>query len=341
MKYNHLTAFEKHLASSAPAHFAPLYLLLSKEDFNRKTACEKLIKYLLGEQTANPLSLSIYDGEKGDVENVLQELNSGVFFSGKRVVVLHHAEDLPKAATEKLLTYYEKPNPSVYLILTASSLSAATNFYKKSELKGVVLEMAEEKPWEKEKSLKEWIDQKVVNYGKKIESAANQLLLKQIGTDQAILNIEIEKLVCYIGENHQISERDVEAICVSTCTENVWQLGEAIFRFDASTALRIALALLKENTPLLMLLRQIRSQFQTDFQVCTILIQGGSGLDVTKQFGYMKGQILEKHIQLSKNYGIGRFRKGMLLIDEAELAAKNSAVENSYLIEKLIIRLAT
>lgn len=339
MKYSHLGAFEKHLAGAAPIHFAPLYAILSKDDFNRRIAYEKLISHLLGNQASNPMSLSIYDDEKVNMDAVLHELNSGVFFSGKRVVVIHHAENFLKAATEKLLAYYERPNPSVYLVLTATSLSASTNFYKKSELIGVILEIPEEKAWEKEKSLKDWIEQKVASYGKQIEPSASQLLFKQIGTDQAILNQEIEKLVCYVGERSQLSTQDVYAVCIQMNVENVWQLGEAIFRRDPLVALRISLALLQEGTPLLMLLRQIRSQFQTDFQVCSILAQGGSGSEITKQFGYMRGQILDRHMQLSKNYGMQRFRKGMILIDEAELAAKNSATENSYLIERLITKL--
>jgi DNA polymerase III subunit delta len=339
MKYNQLKALEKHLEGAAPAHFAPVYMILSKDDFSRKMANEKLISHLLGNQPPNPTSLCIFDDEKIDIERVLQELESMGFFSTKRVIVVHHAENLLKAATEKLLAYYENPNPSVYLVLTATSISGATNFYKKSELVGVVLEIAEEKPWEKEKTLKEWIDQKVSSFGKQLDAAANQLLLKQIGTDQATLNQEIEKLVCFVGERRQITPQDVYEICISLNVENVWQLGEAIFRRDPATALRIALALLQDGTPILMLLRQIRSQFQTDFQVCTLIAQGGSGSDVTKQFGYMKGQILERHMQLAKNYGIQRFRKGLILLDETELAAKNSATECSYLMERLIAKL--
>lgn len=341
MKYNHLKALEKHLEGAAPSHFAPVYMVLSKDDFNRKMACEKLIFHLSGGKAADPMSLCVYEDEKVDIDKVLQELDSLGFFSAKRIVVIHHADNLLKAATEKLIAYYENPNPSVYLVLTAASISAATNFYKKSELVGVILEIAEEKPWEKEKSLKDWIDQKTAACGKQIDASANQLLLKQIGTDQAVLNQEIEKLVCYVGERPQITAQDVSAICIHVNIENVWQLGEAIFRRDPATALRIALALVKDGTPLLMLLRQIRSQFQTDFQVCTILAQGGSGSEVAKQFGYMKGQILERHMQLAKNYGMQRFSKGMILIDETELAAKNSAADNAYLVERLIVKLTT
>lgn len=338
MKYNNLRALEKHLEGASPAHLAPVYMILGKDDFQRKEAYGRLIHHLLGPK-ADPLSLRVFDNDKIDIDAVIEELQSLGFFSKKRVVVIHQAENLLKPATEKILAYYENPSPSTFLVITASSISGATNFYKKSETVGVILEIPEEKPWEKEKSLKDWIDQKAFGFGKKIDAQANQLLLKQIGTDQAVLNQEIEKLVCYVGDRQQISSHDVQAVCISVNVENVWQLGEAIFRRDATTALRISLALIQDGTPLLILLRQIRNQFQTDFQVCTILSQGGSASDVSKQFGYMKGSILEKHLQLATSYGLARFRKGMILIDETEFASKNSATDNAYLIERLIAKL--
>lgn len=339
MKYTYLKALEKHLESAAPLHFAPVYMILSKDDFSRRLAYESLVHHLLNGQPSNPHSLRVFAEEKINIENVLEELQSLGFFASKRVIVVHHAENLIKADTEKLIAYYENPNPEVKLILTATSISGTTNFYKKSELVGVILDIVEEKPWEKEKSLKDWMDFKVAQSGKQLEPSANQLLLKQIGTDQATLNQEIEKLICYVGEKRLITPQDVYDICITLNVENVWQLGESIFRRDTATALRIALALIQEGTPLLILLRQIRSQFQTDFQVCTILAHGGSGAEVSKQFGYMKGQILDRHMQLAKNYGMQRFRKGMIVIDETELSAKNSSTDYSYLIERLIAKL--
>lgn len=340
MKYNQLKAFEKHLEGAAPAHFAPVYMVLSKEEFSRKQAYERLIFHLLGSHP-DPSSLCVFDGEKNDIDKILEELQSFGFFAAKRVVVIHQAENLLKAATEKLVQYYQNPNPSVNLVITATSISGASTFYKKSELVGVILEIPEEKSWEKEKSLKEWIHQKMAQNAKQIDEAASQLLLKQVGTDQATLNQEIDKLICYVGERRQVSMQDVYAICISLNVENVWQLGEAIFRRDAASALRISHSLLQEGTPLLILLRQIRSQFQTDFQVCTLLAQGGSTAEVSKQFPYMKGQILERHIHSAKTFGIERFRKGLILLDEAEFVSKNSSSDHLYLIERLIAKLVT
>jgi DNA polymerase-3 subunit delta len=93
--------------------------------------------------------------------------------------------------------------------------------------------------------------------------------------------------------------------------------------------------------PLIVLLRQLRSQFQTEIQICTILAQGGGASEVTRQFTYMKGCILERHMALAQSYGLQNCKNGLLSIDETELQAKNSALEASLLADLLMIKLTS
>jgi DNA polymerase-3 subunit delta len=94
-----------------------------------------------------------------------------------------------------------------------------------------------------------------------------------------------------------------------------------------------------EGQPFLPLLRQIRNQFLTEYQVCALLEQGQTSAEIFQEFPYMKGQILEKHIQNARDYGMGAFRKGLLAIDAAEIQAKNSGVDEQLLAELLIVKL--
>ena len=97
--------------------------------------------------------------------------------------------------------------------------------------------------------------------------------------------------------------------------------------------------LLTDGTALIGLLRQLRAQFQTSCTLSSILAAGGTGADITQQYPYMKGQILDRQIRLSQNYGIQRLKKGLLALDETELDAKNSSKEPELLAERLIIKL--
>lgn len=339
MKYSNLVAFEKHLESAAPNHFADIYCILAKEPFVRKQATDRLSALMLKNEPSPELSLHVFDGEKHNVENVLGELEMMSFFSKKRVVIVQNVDAYDKASTLKLEAYCSSPNRTACFVASAASLNRATTFYKKLEKVGIVLDIAEEKPWEREKTIADWLHQEAAKEGKQLGPQVSQMLVKQLGTDQMLLSSELQKLICYVGERKTIVESDITAISPAVNLENGWQLGEAIFRRDAASALRISKGLLLEGTVLIALLRQIRSQFQTEFQVCSILTQGGTVADVSQEFPYMKGMILERHVRQSQTYGMQRFKQGLLAIDEAEIQAKNSAIDPEFLAERLIIKL--
>ncbi len=341
MKLTHLRAFEKHLDGACPNHFALLYVILGKDGFQRKSAIEKLSSALQKSFTQDDFELQTLDAERISIKELMQELNAMALFVTKRALILENADKLDKEEMTALEHYFEKPNRSIYLILTAASLHHGTNFYKKSEKIGIVFEFPEEKPWEKERSIQEWILSTVSAEGKSIDSTCCQQLIKLLGTQQELLYTELQKLFCYVGNRINISLQDIAAIISSIPLDNGWQLGEAIFRRDGAAALRICKSILLDDTPFFVILRQLRSQFQTEIQVCSILTQGGDPSEVTRQFPYMKGTILERHMTLSQSYGMQSFKAGLLKIDEIELQAKNSGLSIDFLAELLMIKLIT
>lgn len=339
MKYSNLPAFEKHLESASPNHFSDIYLILAKEAFVRKRAADRLKELVLKNESSPELSCQILDAEKHTVGNVLSELQGISFFSKKRLVIVHNVDAYDKASTLKLEAYCSSPNQTVCFVVTASTLNRATTFYKKLEKAGIVLDVAEEKTWEKEKIIIDWVHTEAAREGKQLGPQVAQMLVKQLGTDQMLLTCELQKLICYVGERKTIIENDVAAISSVANLENGWQLGEAIFRRDAASAIRISKGLLMEGTALIALLRQVRSQFQIEYQVCSILSQGGNVVEVSKEFPYMKGTILDRHIKQAQAYGMPRFKQAMLAIDEAEIQAKNSSMDPEFLAERLMIKL--
>jgi DNA polymerase-3 subunit delta len=340
MKYTNLRAFEKHIEGASPAHFSNIYMILVKDRFTRKMSVDNLLTALLKGQKQPELCLKAFEGENLSVESVMDELNGLTLFSERQVIAVELPEKPAKPLLTALESYCKNPSRSIFLVISAPAVNHSTNFYKTVEKTGIVLEIAEEKGREKERTLIEWISTKVAAAGKKIDPQAAHHLLQQVGTELSLLHNELEKLFCYVGDRAHITVQDISAICANINIETVWQLGEAIFRRDAPTALRISKAMLDDGTVFLSLVRQIRTQFQTEYQVCSILNNGGTSSDISKQFPYMTGFILDRHQKMAQAYGMVRFKKGMLHIDQLETLAKNSALTHEFLAEMLIIKLA-
>lgn len=341
MKLTQLRAFEKHLVGAAPSHLSFLYLILGKEAFQRKTAVEKLILTLEKSADGGSIELQNLDAERVSTKELMQEVNAMSLFASKRAILIEGAEKLDKEAMGALERYFDKPNASIHLILSASTLHHGTSFYKKCEKIGIILEFLEEKPWEKERSTQEWIISTLAEEGKSIDSSCSHQLVKLLGTQHELLYNELQKLMCFIGHRTQITMQDISAIISPVSLETGFQLGEAIFRRDAAAAMRICKGLLLDDTPFVVLLRQLRSQFQTEYQICSILSQGGGPAEISRQFPYMKGAILDRHMAFAQGYGMQNLKAGILKIDETELQAKNSGLDMDFLAELLIVKLTS
>lgn len=341
MKYDNIRAFEKHVEGASPNHFSNVYLILVKEYSECQEAIQFLLKALFPQQIREG-DVTIYDGSSATSEDILTELNSPSFFSATRAVWIQQADKLKKSVQEALESYMAHPLRSMYLILTAPTLAKNSTFYKAAEKNGIVLDLPELKAWEKEKRLIEWVSKQASTARKVMAHPACQHFVKQIGGDQNLIASEFEKLLCFIGDKKEITIQDISTICSSLPTETIWQLGESIFRRDTQNALRTARLLLSENgSSLLPFLRQLRSQFQTGYQISQILARGGNASEVSQEYPYMKGQILDRNIQMAQHYGVSRYKRGLLAIDDTELQVKNSQIEEDLLAELLIIKLTS
>jgi DNA polymerase III subunit delta len=334
VKYDNIRLLEKHLNESAPKH-APFYFVIGKELHESQEAVQLILKFLSPSKSAD----YIFEAFQINENQLWMELESPSFFAETRVIWIQQADKLKKSIQEQLEKYFLRPSPAHYLIFTASTAAKQHSFYQLGNEKGVILELPDVKQWEKEKKAVEWISHQASAVRKTMAYPVCQLLVKQIGLDYALLSQEMTKLLCYCDDKAEITAQDVQAICSVLSIDSVFQLGEAIFRRDAVTALRTLQTLFTDGQVALPLLRQIRSQFQTSYQVALLLAQERPAQEITKEFPYMKGQILDRQVQQAQNYGLKAFQEGLLKIDKTEYQLKNSLADPHLLIELLIIQL--
>lgn len=328
MKLTNLKALEQNIQEG----LAPIYLIIGKDDFERKTATETLLRRWPKD------NICLFEGQKFSIKELLQELNTQSFFAKNRAVVIDNLDKIALSTLAPLQEYITNPEPTICLILCGTTFSKTSNLFKQIEKAGVVLDIAEEKPWEKEKNLAARLSVKLTAEAKTMDAQTSSAFIKLVGADAATLYQELEKLICFVGDRKAITLQDVTSVVAGGSHETIWQLGDAIFGRNAGVALRIIEALL-QDTALIALLRQLRTQVQTKLQICEILAGGGTPDAVSQKFPYMKGNILSNNIGLAQGYGLQRLHKAIIEIDETELKAKNSATDLTLLAQLLIFKL--
>ena len=339
MKFTNTRAFIKHLTEAAPHHFSPFYMIVASDEVEKKGAIRHLATALLGSDTAFDHALKVVDGEKITAVDLLDELQTNSLFATRRVLHLCQADKLDEKVIEQIENYFARPNPAVFLVLSATAIHRGSSFYKKAEKAGIVLEIEEQKPWEKTAALAQYAEERLSRAGLSIDHQLCLHLVERTGVQKLLLQQEIDKLICYMENRRQVTQEDVDVVCINASNESGWQLGDAIFRRDTPTAHRIIQALLEQEGSIIGLLRQLRGQFQVKYQVSSLLSSGGGSNEIQQRFPYMKGNILQQNIQAAQNFGQDQLRKGVLLIDETELLAKSSVVAEELLADQLIFKL--
>lgn len=299
-----------------------MQLIVSKD----KEEIRRALSSLLNDQ----MPITSFYPDNFSVEAFFQEVETLPFLSQKKIVVVHELDQLSVEGIEAIKRYLEKPNEWISLFLTAEEMSPQSKLVKLVENKGKVLRFKEEKPWEKEKRLAAWLVEVAKKEGVKLDSLAALALVQ--GSQSESLKCELDKLICFTHLKGQIRVEDISLLCTLVHQETLWQLAEALFDGAAGRALEIGRALVEEGMAIFPLLASLRTQFSTGVEILT------AGADAPKKFPYLKGNLLEKKLQLLKKCGKEKLIRGILLIFETEVEAKNSSTEPTFLLELLIIK---
>jgi DNA polymerase-3 subunit delta len=318
LRYTQLKAFEKHLDASLPAHFSGLYCLIGKDPKERYFALDVLKKKM--RQHFPDLDSKTYEADSQGEQDFLRDLANRSLFAKKQLLHLGNCEKLSKAlgaSLEKILS-----QTHAFIVLTGETLSRNSTFYKELEKRGVILDLVEEKPWERERALAEWLAMRAAKSNQTIAPDAMSLLTSGASGSFALLASEWDKLQNYADGRKIITLADVKAVCILTPQDNTWQLGEALLQRDAASAQKAAHRSLSQGHALFSILRQLRHQFMTALHVLSFC-EAGEQEKIASKYPYLKGGFLEKQLSAAQRYGKESLAQAIAVIDAAEFKAKD------------------
>lgn len=318
MKCIDFKTFEKQKSS--------LYLILSKEEYSRTRGSKIVLEAFKG------AAVSKFSADRlKTLEPVLDELLTKSLFHAQKVVFITDIEAQKAPFFEPLLRAFD-----AVLVLVGASLSKATKLYKLCEAEGVVLDLPEQKPWEVASLLQSFVLDFAKLRGKGLSPHLAKVIVSEGGSDQALLENELIKLVTYVGDRGEITEADIKKCVIKGSVDTGWQLGEALLQLDGKRALEVLSNEIEGGTPFIALLRQLRAQMVTGYTVLSLSSQAD---EIASRYPYLKGSLLEKTVRNATHFGASRFKRALIALDDIELKAKNSGLSDEILGDLLIGRL--
>ncbi len=316
MRYTNLKAFQKHLVSAAPSNFSRVYLASVAADFER----EKIIHSILSLVQSPDSPATRLSGAEFAIRDFCDALQSPSLFGGESVWVLDELDQLNKKTLEAVGELIRQPLPG-YLILGSrtKALSAAV------EKLGVVLDLVDEKSWDRETRLTEGLIERAKNAGKRLESDVIPLLFERVEKESALLENELDKLICYVGDRSSIGSGDVLAVGASSRTQTLWQVAEEMV-WEGGPLPSL------EDTAFHGLLPILRSQLQMGLKIAS-LIEGQIPSDAwSAHLPKIWPKTLEKRTSQAARLGSSYFRKGIQALFEIELLSRGASTQYAALL---------
>ncbi len=325
MRYQNLKSFQKHLSSAAPHHLCHLYLIAIPDDFERSKALDSVLSYLLTPDSL-PTRLSGIDLE---LRTLFDAIQSPSLLGGETIVILDETEKMAKKQLQTLADFLNESQISIYLLLGSRSKSPLVNAIEKQ---GVILDLTDEKPWDKEKRIADQLTEKVKNSGKRLAPDALALLFERLDKDASTLDSEIEKLICFAGERPTIERADVLSISAANRTHTLWQTAEEIV-WEGGDTPPIDPASFHGLIPAL------RSQMHLGLKLASLIEAKIPSDEWSTYLPKIWPKTLEKRASQAARLGTRYFRKGIDKLFDIELLSRSQSTQYAALLDLLRVTL--
>ena len=190
----------------------------------------------------------------------------------------------------------------------------------------------------KQRDMPGWIINEAKNQEGRIEPAAAAKLAEMVGVDTRQAGMEIAKLLAYANWERPVRVSDVEAVCVFTSQQSVFDFVDALSQGNGKTAQKLLHRLL-ENEEAFSLWGMVVRQFRLLIQAREILDGRGNKDDVARALG-VHPFVAEKTTGQANRFSIEALENiyhRLLIIDER---VKTGQITLDLALDTLIVELA-
>ena len=291
------------------------------DDFERGKMFDAILRILLTPDH----SLSRFSGEDLNLKTLFDHLQTPSLFGGEPIALIDEMEKLPKKQ-------FSLPTLSFgYLLLGAKG---KVPFAAAVEKEGVILDLSEEKPWEKEKRQQAQLEAKAKSAGKTLAPGVISLLFERLDKESATLASELDKLICYVADRTSIETSDVFAICAQSRTFSNWHMAEA-FIWEGKEAKAV------DDSAFHALIPALRSELQIGLKIASLLAGNAPREEWTQALARVYPRTLEKKTSQAARLGLPYFAKGLKALYDIELKSRTGSQQYAALLDLFRMKLVS
>lgn len=313
-----------------------IYIITGKEKALVYAECEKLLEKLLepgqratGLFNADPLEISATE--------ILDELRTLPFLTGKRVVLVKGADDFVSENRELLEKYFDNPCPTGILIMTVSSWSPQTRLAKKLPSVGKLLNVSQPARGQLPRCLMQYAREA---HDKTISEAAAELLVELSGDELVRLYSEVDKLALFAHNEKLITEQHIESLIGHNRIFNAFTVIDAVMASDIAQAIRQLRTMFAEDkTAEYTVVGAFAFHFRRMFDAKVLLEKGVSTAEIAKGLRMWGDREKSFFAQLRK-MSLKQIGTILQQLAATDYAIKTGQAKAEVATEQLVLRLA-
>jgi DNA polymerase III subunit delta len=263
-----------------------IYVYHSTNDFLLNLTVEEKIK----EFKVDPFNIIKYDLLENTSDDILEDLQTVSFFAEKKVIIVRNINELEKEdefVVKNWVSYLEKPNPDVILILPMPEVLKETTPIGGALFKYAYIEKVKDMD---KKDYPEFIKNMFKKYGYQITDDAVESLLERTNLDFNLINQEAEKLMLFAYDTKEITERAVLLLVSRNLEENIFELTNALLSKNQAKTIEIFYDLVARNEDPLRILNNIVGKIRELMHAKLLLEKGYRQDQIAEHFHIKSGR---------------------------------------------------
>jgi DNA polymerase-3 subunit delta len=306
------------LARAADGSLGPVYLLMGGERLLIERAVEA-IRSALDETGAPGFNVDLFEGKGLDAATALAAARTLPMMSDRRLVLVRHVDAMTPTEQSNLALYFEDPNDSTTLVLTAEKLDGRGKLVKDAKKRGWLVET---KPL-RGRELRAFVRAESAARGHNIASDAIEALLDAVGDDLAAVDDAVERLSLFAGAGQRIDLDSVLTCITRIRVESIWSLVDAIGLKDRRKGIAAAQSLLDDREPPLRLLAMVARQLRIVARMREALSEGLHPREAAKRAGAPPFKASDLTAS-ARQFTADTLGEAFAVIAEADMALKSS-----------------
>ena len=310
-----------------------VYLLFGEEAYLKKQYKDKLRNAIVSPDDS--MNYAYYEGKGINVNEVIDLAETLPFFAERRLIILEDT-GLFKSASPELADYIKEMPDTTTMIFVETEIDKRGKLYKAVQSKGRAVELGRQD----ENTLVRWVASNVKQEQKMISENTVRFFLAKVGTDMENIQKELEKMFCYCMDKDSITAEDVEEICTTQITNQIFDMVNAVADKKQRKALELYYDLLALKEPAMRILFLLTRQFKLLLEVKTMDTQGYGRKEIAEKTG-INPFIVGKYQAQAKVFSGKELRMIMEDSVETEEAIKTGRLTDTLGVELFIIKYST